>query len=71
MESTTNTMVNGSDLDNNNAAGGGGVVDVYGEDFATEDQLITPWTVSVARWSHIAQLHVLLDCFFCSYVLVL
>lgn len=49
MESTTNTMVNGSDLDNNNAAGGGGVVDVYGEDFATEDQLITPWTVSVAR----------------------
>ncbi|KAL9440277.1 hypothetical protein AB3S75_019021 [Citrus x aurantiifolia] len=48
MESTTNTMVNGSDLDNNNAAGGGGVVDVYGEDFATEDQLITPWTVSVA-----------------------
>ncbi|CAK9141391.1 unnamed protein product [Ilex paraguariensis] len=26
----------------------GGVVDVYGEDRATEDQLVTPWTVSVA-----------------------
>lgn len=29
---------------------GGGVEDVYGEDSATEDQLVTPWTVSVARW---------------------
>lgn len=28
---------------------GGGVEDVYGEDTATEDQYITPWTVSVAR----------------------
>ncbi|THG00740.1 NADP-dependent malic enzyme-like [Camellia sinensis] len=27
---------------------GGGVEDVYGEDSATEDQLVTPWTVSVA-----------------------
>ncbi|XP_057976495.1 NADP-dependent malic enzyme isoform X2 [Malania oleifera] len=27
---------------------GGGVEDVYGEDTATEDQLVTPWTVSVA-----------------------
>ncbi|XP_057538276.1 NADP-dependent malic enzyme-like [Amaranthus tricolor] len=27
---------------------GGGVRDVYGEDCATEDQLVTPWTVSVA-----------------------
>ncbi|KAL0426979.1 UNVERIFIED_CONTAM: NADP-dependent malic enzyme [Sesamum latifolium] len=27
---------------------GGGVEDVYGEDRATEDQLVTPWTVSVA-----------------------
>ncbi|KAL8120060.1 hypothetical protein AgCh_017261 [Apium graveolens] len=27
---------------------GGGVQDVYGEDCATEDQLITPWTLSVA-----------------------
>ncbi|RCU11507.1 hypothetical protein DVA78_18170, partial [Acinetobacter baumannii] len=27
---------------------GGGVEDVYGEDTATEDQLITPWTYSVA-----------------------
>ncbi|KAL7137610.1 hypothetical protein ABFS83_10G104900 [Erythranthe nasuta] len=27
---------------------GGGVEDVYGEDRASEDQLVTPWTVSVA-----------------------
>jgi hypothetical protein len=27
----------------------GGVGDTYGEDCATEDQLVTPWTVSVAR----------------------
>ncbi|PKA65328.1 NADP-dependent malic enzyme [Apostasia shenzhenica] len=30
------------------SAVGGGVEDVYGEDRATEDQLITPWSVSVA-----------------------
>lgn len=28
---------------------GGGEEDVYGEDRATEDQPVTPWTVSVAR----------------------
>ncbi|CAN4096857.1 unnamed protein product [Withania somnifera] len=27
---------------------GGGVEDVYGEDFATEDQCITPWTIAVS-----------------------
>lgn len=27
----------------------GGVKDVYGEDTASEDQLVTPWSVSVAR----------------------
>ena len=27
----------------------GGVRDVYGEDSATEDQFVTPWSVSVAR----------------------
>ncbi|XP_073276177.1 NADP-dependent malic enzyme [Primulina huaijiensis] len=27
---------------------GGGVEDAYGEDRATEDQLVTPWTISVA-----------------------
>ncbi|XP_071723518.1 NADP-dependent malic enzyme-like [Rutidosis leptorrhynchoides] len=31
-----------------NSTVGGGVEDVYGEDRATEDQLVTPWTVSVA-----------------------
>ncbi|KAK9705892.1 hypothetical protein RND81_07G090300 [Saponaria officinalis] len=30
------------------SAVGGGVQDVYGEDCATEDHLVTPWTVSVA-----------------------
>lgn len=34
-----------------------GVEDVYGEDRATEEQLVTPWTVSVARFF-----------FFCSFV---
>lgn len=29
---------------------GGGVQDPYGEDRATEDQCITPWSVSVARY---------------------
>lgn len=27
----------------------GGVEDAYGEDRATEDQLVTPWIVSIAR----------------------
>lgn len=29
---------------------GGGVRDLYGEDSATEEQLITPWSFSVARY---------------------
>lgn len=33
---------------------GGGVKDLYGEDSATEDQLITPWNFSVARYVHIS-----------------
>jgi malate dehydrogenase (oxaloacetate-decarboxylating)(NADP+) len=28
---------------------GGGVEDAYGEDRATEEQLVTPWAFSVAR----------------------
>ncbi|CAI0628653.1 unnamed protein product [Linum tenue] len=50
MESTMNELGNAAsvlDIDPKTAVGGG-VEDVYGEDFATEDQLITPWTVSVA-----------------------
>ena len=35
-----------------NSTIGGGVEDVYGEDQATEDQPVTPWTVSVARYSN-------------------
>ncbi|KAL6006084.1 hypothetical protein ACLOJK_040129 [Asimina triloba] len=30
---------------------GGGVADVYGEDYASEDQLVTPWTITVASGS--------------------
>lgn len=33
---------------------GGGVEDAYGEDRATEEQLVTPWTFSVARSDPIA-----------------
>jgi malate dehydrogenase (oxaloacetate-decarboxylating)(NADP+) len=45
MEKTMKDMRNGEDK----SGFGGGVEDVYGEDCATEDQLVTPWTVSVAR----------------------
>lgn len=51
MESTLKEMRNGdSVLDmNNSRAVGGGVKDIYGEDRATEDQLITPWSFSISR----------------------
>lgn len=39
--------VSGLDMEKK-SGGGGGVEDIYGEDSATEDQLVTPWTVSVA-----------------------
>ncbi|KAK3024911.1 hypothetical protein RJ639_043226 [Escallonia herrerae] len=50
MESTLKEMRDGeSVLDlNPKSTVGGGVEDVYGEDRATEDQLVTPWSVSVA-----------------------
>ncbi|XP_022855890.1 NADP-dependent malic enzyme-like, partial [Olea europaea var. sylvestris] len=49
MESTFKEMTGEPVLDMEDKAGvGGGVKDVYGEDRASEDQLITPWTVSVA-----------------------
>lgn len=42
-----------ADVDSNPTAAGG-VHDVYGEDSATEDQSVTPWSVSVARFvSHL------------------
>lgn len=50
MESTYKEMNGESVLHLEDKAGvGGGVEDVYGEDKASEDQAITPWTVSVAR----------------------
>ncbi|PPD98038.1 hypothetical protein GOBAR_DD04977 [Gossypium barbadense] len=50
MESTLKEMRGGeSVLDlSPKATVGGGVEDVYGEDCATEEQLVTPWTYSVA-----------------------
>ncbi|XP_022731578.1 NADP-dependent malic enzyme [Durio zibethinus] len=50
MESTMKEMRGGEsvlDMDPKSTVGGG-VEDVYGEDCATEDQLLTPWTYSVA-----------------------
>ncbi|KAL0354630.1 UNVERIFIED_CONTAM: NADP-dependent malic enzyme, chloroplastic [Sesamum radiatum] len=41
------TSSSGIEKDSNSSVAGG-VEDVYGEDTATEDQFITPWTVSVA-----------------------
>lgn len=38
------------EMTNDDAGVGGGVKDMYGEDTATEDHPITPWTVTVARW---------------------
>lgn len=52
MESTLQDMREGASvlgLDPK-ATVAGGVQDVYGEDAATEDQLVTPWSISVARW---------------------
>ncbi|XVF48585.1 hypothetical protein PTKIN_Ptkin03bG0202300 [Pterospermum kingtungense] len=42
------TMMNGRDTVDNDYAVAGGVKDMYGEDSATMDQPVTPWTVSVA-----------------------
>ncbi|KAJ9548821.1 hypothetical protein OSB04_021364 [Centaurea solstitialis] len=50
MENTLKPMRDGEsvlDLSPRSCVGGG-VEDVYGEDRATEDQLVTPWTVSIA-----------------------
>ncbi|KAJ8641045.1 hypothetical protein MRB53_017739 [Persea americana] len=50
MESTLKEIRDGAcvlDMDPKSTVGGG-VEDMYGEDRATEDQLVTPWTISVA-----------------------
>lgn len=50
MESTFKELSGESVLDLVDKCGiGGGVIDMYGEDRATENQPITPWTISVAR----------------------
>ncbi|XP_028777790.1 NADP-dependent malic enzyme isoform X2 [Neltuma alba] len=48
MSSNANEMRNGGLSADGLKGHGGGVRDLYGEDSATEDQLITPWTSSVA-----------------------
>lgn len=52
MENTLKEMREGSsviaDVDSKTTVGGG-VQDVYGEDSATDEQFVTPWSVSVAR----------------------
>lgn len=52
VENTLKEMREGSsviaDVDSKSTVGGG-VQDVYGEDTATEDHFVTPWSVSVAR----------------------
>lgn len=51
MESTLKDIRNGDTvLDMSDKSGvAGGVEDIYGEDKATEDQLVTPWSFTVAR----------------------
>ncbi|KAJ0560875.1 putative malate dehydrogenase (oxaloacetate-decarboxylating) (NADP(+)) [Helianthus annuus] len=46
--SSLKRMKDGESIIDPKSTVGGGVADVYGEDRATEDQLVTPWTVSVA-----------------------
>ncbi|KAF8036239.1 hypothetical protein BT93_C2066 [Corymbia citriodora subsp. variegata] len=48
MESTVKEMREGAAVLKPKSNVGGGVEDVYGEDRATEDQLVTPWALSVA-----------------------
>lgn len=58
MESTLKELRDGNtvlEVDSKSAVSGG-VRDVQGEDAATEDQIVTPWTITVARsdWSTMA-----------------
>lgn len=50
MESTLQEVKDESSVVELKSTVHGGVQDVYGEDTATEDQFVTPWSVSVARW---------------------
>jgi malate dehydrogenase (oxaloacetate-decarboxylating)(NADP+) len=56
MESTFKDVRDGAvssssviDVDSKSTVAPGGPHDVYGEDAATEEQVVTPWFVSVAR----------------------
>lgn len=46
---STPTELPCEDVADNRSGVGGGISDVYGEDSATLDQLVTPWVTSVAR----------------------
>jgi len=63
MESTLKALRDGEsvlDLSPRSTVSGG-VEDVYGEDHATEDQLVTPWNFSVARFHNLHSLSVFLS----------
>uniref|UniRef100_A0A7C9F230 Malic enzyme n=1 Tax=Opuntia streptacantha TaxID=393608 RepID=A0A7C9F230_OPUST len=47
-EEVREAVVVAVDLDDKSTVSDAGVEDVYGEDTATEDQLVTPWSLSVA-----------------------
>lgn len=49
MESTMKELRGGDSVLEPKSNVGGGVEDIYGEDRATEDQLITPWAFFIAR----------------------
>lgn len=48
-DKNTNGNMSSTKRDDDVAAAGGGVEDAYGEDRATEEQQVTPWSLSVAR----------------------
>lgn len=49
---TNQTQISDEYVSGNKSGVGGGISDVYGEDSATLDQLVTPWVTSVARYHH-------------------
>jgi len=49
---TNQTQISDEYVTGNSSGVGGGISDVYGEDSATLDQLVTPWVTSVARYDH-------------------
>lgn len=57
----TTTCVKHMEHDDETTTVCGGVRDAYGEDRATEEQLVTPWTVSVASRSYLQLSQTIVD----------